>query len=67
MSVAGATMTCGLCQKPFVEDRAQPTCQACPLSARCRFVHCPHCGYENPVEPPWLGKLRTWLRLDEAH
>ncbi|MDH4046278.1 MAG: hypothetical protein OEW06_17660, partial [Gemmatimonadota bacterium] len=62
---ATSAMSCGMCGKAFAEDRGQPACQSCPLSSGCRFIHCPHCGYENPVEPAWLGKLRLWLRLDE--
>jgi hypothetical protein len=65
MTVAGGSMTCGMCARSFAEDRGQASCQACPLSPGCRFVRCPHCGYENPVEPPWLVKLRLWLRFDE--
>ena len=53
-------LTCGLCGRRFVEDRGQRACRACPLSAGCRFVRCPACGYENPVEPEWLARL--WRR-----
>ena len=38
----------------------------CPLHTGCRFVRCPYCGFENPVEPSWLLTLRKWWRLDEA-
>jgi len=66
MSATVTTLTCWYCRKPFTEDRAQAACQACPLSTGCRYLHCPHCGYENPVEPAWLGKLKSWLKFDEA-
>jgi hypothetical protein len=63
---AASAMTCGMCRQAFSEDRGQQACQSCPLTSGCQFVHCPFCGYENPVEPPWLGKLRLWLRIDET-
>jgi predicted amidophosphoribosyltransferase len=66
MSTATATVTCGSCRRSFAEDRAQPACRSCPLKSGCTFVRCPYCGYDNPVEPPWLTKLRTWWRLHEA-
>jgi rubredoxin len=65
MMAATGRMTCGMCARTFDEERGQPSCQACPLSSGCRFVRCPHCGYENPVEPAWLLRLRRVLRLDE--
>jgi hypothetical protein len=55
-----------MCRRPFAEDRGQSACHACPLHDGCRFVRCPHCGFENPVEPPWLLTLRKWWKLDEA-
>lgn len=24
-------------------------------------MRCPYCGYENPVTPAWLTRLRGWL------
>lgn len=56
-------MRCGLCLRNFEEDKAQPTCAACPLSKACRYVRCPHCGYENPAMPTWMRKLRA--KIDE--
>lgn len=55
-------VTCGMCQQSFDEDRAQPTCQACPLNHACRYVRCPNCGYENPVVPTWIKTLRDFVR-----
>lgn len=55
-------VTCGFCGAEFVEDRSQATCQACPLSRACGLMRCPHCGYENPKQPPWLVKIREWMR-----
>lgn len=53
--------TCGFCRRPFMPDEAQPTCAACPLRGSCLLVRCPHCGYENPVSPPWLARLQGWF------
>jgi hypothetical protein len=58
-------VTCGLCGNAFEEDRSQPACRSCPLGAGCGLVRCPSCGYENPREPDWLGKLRGWFRSEE--
>jgi hypothetical protein len=66
MTAATQPMTCGVCRRRFEEDRGQAVCRGCPLHAGCRFVRCPHCGFENPVEPPWLLSLRRWLAFDEA-
>ena len=55
-------VTCGFCGKPFVEDRDQATCQACPLSKGCGLMRCPHCGYENAKEPGWLSRIKEWIR-----
>lgn len=59
-------VTCGYCRESFEEDRAQPTCGACPLSSACNFVRCPHCGYENPATPAWITRLRGWLKTQDA-
>ena len=56
------TVTCSFCGQDFVEDRSQATCQACPLSQACGLMRCPHCGYENPKQPAWIGKLKEWIR-----
>ena len=55
-------VTCGFCRRTFEEDRAQPACQACPIAIACKAVRCPHCGYENPVAPRWLGRLKNLVR-----
>lgn len=59
-------VVCGMCGQSFVEDRGQPTCQGCPLASGCHFVRCPHCGFENPVAPQWLERLKDWLRREDA-
>jgi hypothetical protein len=58
--------TCGFCGRDFMEDEAQPTCAGCPLRGGCQLVRCPHCGYENPVAPRWLTKLRDWFTTPAA-
>lgn len=55
----GRQVECGLCGRRFREDRAQPVCAGCPLARACRYVRCPHCGYENPVEPAWIERGRA--------
>jgi hypothetical protein len=53
--------TCCFCNRSFAQDEAQPTCSSCPLKGGCQMVRCPHCGYENPVAPAWLGRLKAWF------
>lgn len=54
-------VTCGFCAQEFEVDRAQPTCQACPVGSGCRLVRCPHCGFDNPETPRWIERLENWL------
>lgn len=61
-----SAVTCGYCGDVFAEDTAQPTCAACPLKGGCQLVRCPRCGYENPVEPQWLSRIRGWIQAREA-
>jgi len=61
-----SAVICGYCGERFAENQGQPACAACPLKGGCRYVRCPRCGYENPCEPPWVGKLRAWLKTDDA-
>lgn len=51
-------MNCGYCGKDFQEDRSQKACKACPLGSDCGLILCPHCGYENPGMPRWIGYLK---------
>lgn len=53
---AARELECGLCGRRFREDRGQPACAGCPLARACRYVRCPHCGYENPVTPAWMDR-----------
>lgn len=65
-AVAARTLTCGYCGRRFTEDRGQPACRGCPLGDACHTIRCPHCGYENPLEPAWLGRLARWLGRHES-
>jgi hypothetical protein len=58
-------VTCGYCGIEFEEDRGQPTCKNCPLARGCSAVRCPNCGYENPVVPAWVQRLRQWVSNHE--
>ncbi|MBE0500235.1 MAG: hypothetical protein IBX47_02250 [Desulfuromonadales bacterium] len=46
-----------MCQKEFPDNTPEPveSCGAC--SGGCRKIHCPHCGYGNPVTPGFLKRL----------
>ncbi len=57
----GALLVCGLCGRGFREDSGQPTCLGCPLAGSCHFLRCPHCGFENPVMPGWLARVKGWF------
>jgi hypothetical protein len=50
-------MTCGFCGREIPDRPPEPaeSCGACP--GGCRKVHCPYCGYANPVIPGFLNKL----------
>lgn len=55
-------MKCALCGHTFDENIAVPVCGRCPLAQTCALIRCPHCGYEAPVEPAWLIKLRQLFK-----
>lgn len=57
---------CGFCGRTFEPDEGQPTCASCPLKGGCQLVRCPHCGYENPVTPAWLTRVRSWFSTPAA-
>jgi hypothetical protein len=55
-------MKCAFCGReiPDAPEAGQKSCGAC--SGGCRKVHCPYCGYVNPVIS---GRLRQWLENSE--
>lgn len=57
---------CGFCGRRFAPDEGQPTCASCPLKGGCQLVRCPHCGYENPLTPAWLTRVRGWFATPAA-
>jgi len=50
-------MICSNCQReiPDQPDPQQESCGAC--GGGCRKVHCPYCGYANPVVPGFLQRF----------
>ena len=52
-------MKCGMCHKeiPEVLPDKENRCGAC--SGGCRKIHCPYCGYGNPVMPNYLKKFMS--------
>jgi hypothetical protein len=51
-------MKCGFCEREIPDEPGQEkSCGACP--GGCRKVHCPYCGYANPVGP---GFLKRWSK-----
>lgn len=58
-------MKCGMCNKEIPEEvpTAENRCGAC--AGGCRKVHCPYCGYGNPLTP---GYLKTFAskKADEG-
>lgn len=50
-------MICGFCGRriPDTPPRPEERCGACP--GGCRKVHCPYCGYANPVVGGLLKRL----------
>ena len=49
-------MKCGFCNREISEEPGmKESCGACP--GGCRKVHCPYCGYANPLV---TGRLRRW-------
>ena len=56
-------MKCSLCGFKFDEKGAEAACAACGLVRRCELVKCPNCGFEMPLEPEWIKKIKK-RRLD---
>ncbi len=52
-------MKCAFCDRqiPDAPDEERTSCGQC--KGGCRKVHCPYCGYANPVVP---GFLKRWTK-----
>lgn len=57
-------MKCAFCGKKIDEQQVGKSdrCGQCP--GGCRKVHCPHCGYANPVVPNFL---KRFLKSEDDH
>jgi rubredoxin len=51
-------MKCSLCNLEFDEKQANQECKGCMLAGSCKKIRCPHCGYEAPVEPDFIKKIK---------
>jgi len=51
-------MKCAFCGEPIPDqpDALRERCGTCP--GGCRKVHCPRCGYANPLVPDFLKKFQ---------
>lgn len=55
-------MTCAFCSLEFSEEEARKSaCSRCGRSGGCGMIRCPRCGYEAPVEPDWIKRLKRWM------
>jgi hypothetical protein len=54
-------MRCGFCGReiPDTIPEDRKGCGQC--SGGCRKVHCPYCGYANPLVPHYL---KRWVKKD---
>lgn len=49
-------MICGFCGRDIPDEiEAQSSCGLC--GSGCRYVHCPWCGYKNPLPTGLLKRL----------
>lgn len=51
-------MRCGFCGYAFEPSEGKQGCGGC--NGGCHSIHCPRCGYKNPLEP---GLLKMMKRL----
>lgn len=54
-------MRCGFCGYEFDEDKGVRGCAGCPTAMGCKMVKCPRCNYENPPEPAWLKRVKSFF------
>ncbi|MBE0503382.1 MAG: hypothetical protein IBX46_04550 [Desulfuromonadales bacterium] len=57
-------MKCAFCGKEIDEKQVGQSerCGQCP--GGCRKVHCPQCGYANPVVPNFL---KRFIKSEDDH
>ena len=51
-------MICSFCGSEFDESKVITTCIGCLFFKSCKMVKCPNCGYDSPIEPILVKKLR---------
>lgn len=58
-------MKCGFCGREIPDEvpETQTSCGMC--RGGCRKVHCPNCGYANPLVPAYLKRLKKKPRPEE--
>ncbi len=56
-------MKCGFCGREIPDEIPEnhESCGLCP--GGCRKVHCPHCGYANPLVPRFL---KRWAKKNNS-
>lgn len=59
-------MKCSLCGFKFTEKDAQTACKGCGIVKKCELIKCPNCGFEMPVEPGWIKRLRKKGKKDDT-
>ncbi|HKK01999.1 MAG TPA: hypothetical protein VJ955_07515 [Desulfuromonadales bacterium] len=58
-------MKCGFCGRDIPDEvpENQTGCGMC--HGGCRKVHCPNCGYANPLVPSYLKRLKKKIKPEE--
>ncbi len=59
-------MKCPLCGLEFKEEEGQAACKGCLAAGSCHLIKCPNCGYEVPIEPALIKKIRKWKEKRHA-
>ena len=52
-------MKCGMCHREIPEELPEEAVRCGSCRGGCKKVHCPFCGYGNPVLPNYLKKLTS--------
>lgn len=55
-------MKCGLCSQEIDEKKGRSTCDGCPFAKNCDMIKCPNCGFDNPVEPKWVERVKNFFK-----